>query len=246
MGKLKKILSYFNVKYPGDIIWAHRVNSEKKLKEACNSESVMMIEGDIIYSPESKKVVMAHPPERRSDLSFDEWLKEIIDKGKGAKLDFKDPRVISSCLKKVKELKPDVPIVIHADTVKGPGGEKPIINTNEFLKQIKNTYPQGLISIGWTTEIDPKEKYKKNYIEDMLKATEKVKEDITYPVRAYYLPKSLEEVKLLLKDPTTTITIWNNEVLPKDLLELIKKETDPERTFYDLIDPREGKAIKIK
>lgn len=49
-----------------------------------------MIEADILLRGRDPiEPIMAHPPENDSDITLQEWLKEVTASGKGIKLDFK-------------------------------------------------------------------------------------------------------------------------------------------------------------
>lgn len=49
-----------------------------------------MIEADILLRGQDPiEPIMAHPPEKDSDITLQEWLKEVKISGKGIKLDFK-------------------------------------------------------------------------------------------------------------------------------------------------------------
>lgn len=49
-----------------------------------------MIEADILLrGPDPQEPIMAHPPDNDSDISLQDWLKEVVKLDKGIKLDFK-------------------------------------------------------------------------------------------------------------------------------------------------------------
>lgn len=49
-----------------------------------------MIEADILLrGPDPQEPIMAHPPDNDSDISLQDWLKEVVKSDKGIKLDFK-------------------------------------------------------------------------------------------------------------------------------------------------------------
>lgn len=100
---MNSVLSFFNVARPWDVTWAHRVNSRAALEQYCGSPDVMMIEGDISRPAAEGRIIMAHPPRQESDLTFEGWIEGIIRARKGAKLDFKDPSVVTACLEKLRE-----------------------------------------------------------------------------------------------------------------------------------------------
>lgn len=62
--------------------------------------------GSIVNDETGKRVpIMAHPPARTSDLTFEEYIDTIIRarKKKGVKLDFKQLEVVEECLKLLKK-----------------------------------------------------------------------------------------------------------------------------------------------
>ena len=61
----------------------------------------MMIEADVIADGEEgpQKPIMAHPPATSSDITLDEWLKKLVPKGRGLKLDFKSSFVVEPAMK---------------------------------------------------------------------------------------------------------------------------------------------------
>ena len=80
-----------------------------------------MLEADILMGKvksapgdSSDMAIMAHPPEKESDLAFDSFLDAVIeaDRGKGIKLDFKDLNAVEQCLEKLKNRSTEVSIYI--------------------------------------------------------------------------------------------------------------------------------------
>ncbi len=52
--------------------------------------SAQMIEADVLLRGQDPKVpIMAHPPDNDSDITLQDWLKEVVKSDKGIKLDFK-------------------------------------------------------------------------------------------------------------------------------------------------------------
>lgn len=203
-----------------------------------------MIEGDICLSKNGNKIIMAHPPERKSDLSFDDWIKEIIRTEKGAKLDFKNPEVIVPCLQKLQKLRTNgIPIFLNADIIQGPGGYLPKFNPNRFISQCQFYYPKAVLSIGWNTQhSNGNNGYSQEMINKALREAKAWQGSITFCIRACYLKSSWPKIKLLLNKPHHTITLWNeafywNEVLNQtNLAEWAKTYLDQKRTFYDISD----------
>lgn len=49
-----------------------------------------MIEADVLLrGQDPKEPIMAHPPDNDSDITLQDWLKEVVKSDKGIKLDFK-------------------------------------------------------------------------------------------------------------------------------------------------------------
>ena len=158
------IIDFFQVKSSRDIIWSHATNSAYKLAVALASKC-HMIEADILMgtcpSHPATIAIMSHPPHKRSDISFEDFIlsihnanKTFIGKGdqylkKGVKLDFKDPDSLVPCLKFLKALNFDAPIFINADIWRGLGGKKCEFLPKNFFKACKLFLPNATISIGW-------------------------------------------------------------------------------------------------
>lgn len=242
---MNSVLSFFNVARPWDVTWAHRVNSRAALERYCGSPDVMMIEGDISRSAETGQVLMAHPPRQESDLTFEGWVEEIARARKGAKLDFKDPSVVATCLEKLREMDcRDLPVFLNADVLKGPGGPDPRFEPGEFISACNRLYLEGILSIGWTTGHVEGGQYSGEMVDQMLKMREQVRGFVTFPVRAYYARGSWTELKRLIERPGDTLTLWNSEAVEEGIKVWLREEVDPERVFYDLMDA-DGLPIRL-
>lgn len=240
--KMKNLFSFFKVGCPWDIRWVHAVNRFQKLEQCCNSLQVMMIEGDI--SVRGKTVAMAHDSNQEVDLTFDIWIEKIAASKKGAKLDFKEPLAVFPCLKKLQNANLKIPIFLNANILQGPGGKTPKFKAIEFIDLCKKYYPQGILSIDWTTEYLPNAKYTKDMIYQMLDIIKKYNVPITFPIRACYLKSSYSELQPLIQKPNYTITIWNSEPILNDLKDWMKHKLDRNKTFCDLID-NEGNPLRL-
>lgn len=234
---MNEVLSFFGVVRPWDVTWAHRVNSRTALQKYCASPDVMMIEGDISRSAKTGQALMAHPPRQESDLTFEGWIEGIAKARKGAKLDFKDPSVVASCLERLRGPgRREMPVFLNADILPGPGGAEPRFEPGEFVSACNRLYPEGILSIGWTTGHVEGGRYSGEMIDRMLKVREQAKGPVTFPVRAYYVRGSWTELERLIEKPNTTLTVWNSEAVEEDFKAWMWEEADPERVFYDLTD----------
>ena len=237
MRMIKDILAFFNVKKAEDIKWAHAVNNRERLKNFCSND-IMMIEGDISLS-DNDEIIMAHPPRKNSDLTFDEWITTLSKTHKGAKLDFKDPKEVIPVLKKLQLMKISMPIFLNADVLKGPGGDEPKFNPLEFINECEEFYPHAdFLSLGWTVGYDPAGKYTLESVEEMIDLSNKSSIPVTLSVLAYYMPNSWDILKEIFEKSDATITIWSIKEVPisEELKRWIKEHVDPNKTFIDLID----------
>ncbi|MCK5044263.1 DUF2181 domain-containing protein [Candidatus Parcubacteria bacterium] len=229
----------------GAICWSHAVNSMEKLKKYLNNPEIDFLEFDIRLSTNGR-IIAAHPPAMESNLPFEYILEQATNSKQGIKLDFKDPEILIPCLKMLAEANLEQPVMLNADILQGNKANIAKFNPVGFLVLCKKHYPQGLLSIGWTTTNNPDLRYTEENIDEMLELCKEVEGgNLTFPVRACLLPKSWEQLRRLLAEkPGSTLTVWNNEPVSEELADEIKENTDPERTFYDFIDS-EGNPLRL-
>ncbi|XP_057669925.1 protein FAM151B [Diorhabda carinulata] len=217
-----------------NVIWAHAVNSQAYLQNTLQNDEVMMIEADVVYgyltdSP-NKMAVMAHSIDDTSDLSLNMFLQEIDDfndksdiligKGKGLKLDFKSLDAVEASLDSIlKYNKGKYPFWLNADILPGPNYDKnEFIKVNPvdaegFLSAVKK-FQYSILSLGWTTKLsNANQNYSQKYIKEMLEVIEKnkVSNELTFAVRAGLVANSLPEMKELLLNDNSTLTIWSSQ-----------------------------------
>lgn len=239
MGYLKE---NFGVVIPGDVRWSHAVNSKEKLNRFLNKDNIHFIESDIRKSP-SGVIIAAHSVDDESDLTIEELLEKLKSSKQGIKLDFKDPDAFKESIGLIKSAGLSQPVILNADILQGNGANEPPFNAEEFIEICQREYPEGILSLGWTTKPDKDLPYRIEEVDRMLKLIGDIS-NITFPVRACLLPNSMEQLKRLLdKDPSYTLSVWNNESVDDELRDWIKEYTDPERTFYDFIDDNKDPLI---
>lgn len=230
---VNNILNFFNLENLWEIRWAHGVNSKKVLEKVCSSD-VMMIEGDI-QSDLSENIIMAHPPKKISDITFFEWIDQIISYKKGAKIDFKDNRSVLPTLEYLKMKKPKIPIFLHADILKGAGGSESVFNPNEFIDLCNELYPEAVLSLGWTTGPKKNGFFSKDQVIEMLFYANKSKAShVTISVRASFLINSWNNIKEIYKFDRFSITLWNVEKITDKLKNFIIDNMKIEKTLLDL------------
>lgn len=176
-----------------------------------------------------KQPIMAHPPNETSDITLEEFMRQIRghndqltkDERKGVKLDFKSSDVFNSSLEILNKMwTNDFEIWLNADIYPGPvnnNSTKPV-DADFFLTEAKK-FPTATLSTGWTTRWGSdfvEGAYTSDQVNAMIEGIKKnnVTNPITFPVRAGIAANSIEELKYLydsLKDSNqVTFTIWSS------------------------------------
>lgn len=239
---ITQLLEYFNIKNAGDLIWSHAINSKEKLERCLKDENVMVIESDIRMSDDGI-VIAAHPPVKASDLRFDELIEKVSETRKGIKLDFKDAEVLDYCFDYLNKHQLSRPVILNTDILCGNNANEPKVSADYFIKSCFSYYPQGILSLGWTTVADTNFPYTKENVKNMLDLCDNLESDILLPIRACLLPNSWETLKEMLNVEKYWLSLWNNEPIDSSLLSWIKTNTDYKKTFYDFIN--NGESVKL-
>ena len=237
---MRDVVSYFQQHYAitrlGEITWAHGVNSQERLQRALADTRVMVIESDIRVSP-AGDIITAHPPRVESDLRLDELLAAVQATRKGLKLDFKDAAAVLPGLQWLQAYHLRQPVLLNADILQGIDAPTPAIQADVFLEECASLYPQGFLSIGWTTGRSPLGMYTSENVDEMLELCQKHHlQQVTFPLRASYLPRSWENVTRLLQPEGYSLTIWEGGSLSPELANWLRTATDPAQMCYDCRD----------
>jgi hypothetical protein len=239
---MKTVVSYlqkhFDISVPGDITWAHAVNSQQKLQVAQNDPQIMMLEVDVIIS-DNGDVVLGHPPATDSDLSFAAFIQAVAGTRQGIKLDLKDPEVLIPCLNILRDSGLHQPVLLNAGVVPGNDGLPPKFRTNGFFAACKKLYPQGIVSPDWTNDYAP-------LTEENIDAMQIACRDIdqaTFPVNARLLPFAWAPLARLIQRDGYSLTIWDGKPVDKYLHLWLQEHTDPAKVSYDCFD-EEGKRLR--
>lgn len=248
--QLDYLLKFFNVQKPWDVIWVHKVNDIERLNKYVISSDAMIAEGDIILSKNGKEIVMAHPPETLSNLTFRKWFSMLVENRRGAKLDFKTPHAIIPAFEIMQSINnTSIPIFVNADIIKGPEGKTSLFKREEFVNLLKKYFPKATLSIGWTTA-PVSEKFTSEMIREGIEAAYGWEGHVTFSIGSSLIVKSWEVIKDIFDNPNYTITIWNDfnywdEAFGSgELAKWIKDNVDKDKTFYDLIDFEE-KPVRL-
>ncbi|XP_039615187.1 protein FAM151B isoform X3 [Polypterus senegalus] len=187
-----------------EIIWYHAANSRAKTVEALKG-SAHMIEADILQDIKSNQPIMAHPPQNESDITFYDWLNEVLKSDKGIKLDFKSLEAVGPSIK-LLELKKEYlnrPVWLNADILPGPGGTTSnVVDAQRFLEMVDSFIPGAVLSLGWTTSFSRDQDnygYTWEMVKQMQELCKALQNTITFPVRAALLPASFLQLQWLLQ-----------------------------------------------
>jgi len=232
------MISYFKKEYNidkiGDILWSHAVNSREKLSRYINNPLAMILESDIRIFSEGE-IICAHPPQTDSDLTAEELIRKLKSSRQGLKLDLKDPEVVIPILKILDEIKLSQPVIINGDILQGNGASSSKFSPKDFIALCRKFYPDGILSLGWTTVSDPNLPYTFDNVSEMLKLCNGLSK-VIFSIRACLLLASWQALKPLMEKKDFTLSIWNNEPIDTELKNWIKNNTDSKRTFYDFIN----------
>ena len=186
-----------------------------------------MIEADVSLAETTRYPVpiMAHPPHNISDITLEDWLIEVVrsNSGKGIKLDFKSTRVVEPAFRVLARHSDYIkgPVVLNADIL--PGNGHPVISEQQcltgrptgpnkpsaapvdawtFLMLCRTRFPKAIISIGWTTNVDPSLKmgYTRDMVDHMASLVKEynLMQPVTFAVNATLLKYSICELQRLL------------------------------------------------
>lgn len=241
----RKVAGFFGAENIGQVRFAHAVNSQTLLEKYLDDPSIHVLEGDISLS-EEEEIIMAHPPATASDLKFSQWLDRAIKNRKGVKLDFKTPKVVGPCLRELRnsDLKDSI-VILNADILVGPGGSLSPFDSFDFIRRCQQIDQDLVLSLGWRTRLQEGHDYSTSTVEKMLELTKDLPNLVTFPIRAFYLRDSWNNLQKLLEKPNYSLTLWNNEPIEPALVSWIKENLDPARTFFDLIHYPNGSPLMI-
>lgn len=212
--------------------WAHSTCTISEMNIAMRSASVTAIEADILMGMDSSECstglqqpIMAHPPNRESDLSFCRFMRLAIMKGalqKHLKLDFKEIATVGPCLDIIQNdldfVGNNRTIFLNADILPGPGRSLDDVSVpaDQFLVQCMAsvstmTTRKFVFSLGFTVDVCSVFGYSEMHLAAMcnLIRTHKLDQGIVLAVNARLLVKNMRPFERFLeKFPESQILCW--------------------------------------
>ncbi|KAK1931076.1 hypothetical protein P3T76_013265 [Phytophthora citrophthora] len=201
--------------------WAHAVNSsdlleavqvqvqEAEKKQFVTPDFANAIEADIIWGEAKQTPVMGHPPATDGDLTFEHFLKAMMELATKfqrsiadnetpliVKFDFKSSRAFETSLDVLVDFVAQYPftkgIFINADILPGPANSNYVaFDAGTFLKQAYGLGERDegkhrhklVLSVGWTTANANEEEIHREYssamVGDMLRALKPYGDNVT-------------------------------------------------------------------
>ncbi|XP_023290716.1 protein FAM151A isoform X4 [Orussus abietinus] len=233
------------------------MSNREKLDDALQSD-IMMLEADVIVGTLNTSGVnatdipiMGHPPANESDLSLEDFLRQVLKNGKkGVKLDFKSYSAFSQSQPVIQDLfeNATLPLWINADILAGPvNASKPDELFESFVKDTVQHFPTSTLSPGWTTRYGEAYnitdgQYTEEHVKEMLKSLSEanVTQSITYPVRAGLAANNVTAMESLLKgsplESNATLTIWSSagDHVDKQKLSSLIKTIGVDKVYLDV------------
>ena len=223
--------------------WKHAVNTRTLLNQVLSSDKYNCIEADVTWNNIFNKPVMKHESVSSSSYSdeflFENFIKIILNSDwlykngkKIVKLDFKNINCVNSCIEYIKQcrlhnIENNLNIWLNADILKGPGNShSQPLNATKFINDCEKLN-NATLSVGWTTSFSILERtselYTKEMIAEMLKLTENLDMNVTFPLRASLVRQSWNNVTKLINE-NRSITVWTGaEGVPQCDLDWMKQ-----------------------
>ncbi|MBN1294696.1 MAG: DUF2181 domain-containing protein [Candidatus Latescibacteria bacterium] len=242
---MKTTIEFFHTASPWNIVWAHGVNSAAMLDRMLNDPNIMMIEGDV-SSNENGDIIMAHPPEKSSDLLFFDWVRRCVSAGKGIKPDFKEAGIIDRALEFIADEGIRVPVFVNADVIAGPNCDETVIDPDWFISLCRRYLPASVLSLGFCVGAGADYSFheKQNMVQSMRNTALACTGDVTICLCTSYLRDNYELFLRYLFDLDVSFTLWNFEPVTHELAEWIKDRFPEDRCFYDFKD-QTGEPLRI-
>ncbi|XP_035490258.2 protein FAM151A [Scophthalmus maximus] len=232
--------------------WFHRANRKEEMNNALASDA-MILEADVTLegygTPGEKPIpIMAHPPDKYSDNTLDQWLDAVLASRKGIKLDFKSLASVGLSLDLLREKNSsggiNQPVWLNADILQGPNVPDFIlpVNGTRFLQLIQEKFSDVTLSPGWKVAYGPplfNGTYTRLMVEDMYNMIKDVPQKVTFPVHALLVRSGWQHISWLLsQSPRFSLTLWQGSIHPNvsDLL-FIRDNTHPAQVYYDIYEP---------
>lgn len=181
---------------------------------------------------------MAHPPDQHSDLTFRQFIEIVRGCSKGIKLDFKSLDSVKPCLEYLNKMELNLPVILNADIFQGENSPQVNIDPDKFLRTCIAEYPNGVLSLGWTTKPCTYSTYTRQNVRQAVDICQKYKlECVHFALRLSWSTRSIDNLLLLHEMTNCSFTFWSHEndcLTSLETLFLFRHFFDKKYVFYDL------------
>lgn len=148
---MQSVAAYFDIADASALNWAHRVNTTAKLEAALAEASLHVMEADIHFGPSDATPLVAEPGQV-ADMDAATFIAAASRAGKAIKLDFHNPAAIEPTLAILRLLKPEVPVILHAEifTLLAAANPAEGMDPEQFIRLCQMSCPQAVLSLGWS------------------------------------------------------------------------------------------------
>jgi hypothetical protein len=224
----------------GSLRFVHAVNSRERMDRFLADPRLNAFEADVSWGtvrggPGAPRPIMAHPPMKESDLSFEDWLDASLGGERVVKVDLKDQRSNRAVLDILAGR--DLPLdrfLVNANFTPGLGGGAPLFAIADAVEW-RERFGEVVISIGMT--VGPgQEPYGREEIDALLAAADAVGEPATVCLDVHRVESELGVLEWLVG---RHVTLWNQHpadaalyrryrgLLPTAFIDLFDAAGDP-------------------
>lgn len=231
--------------------WNRATHSRALLQDALQRDTAPFVEADVVLVDGS--AVLPRPDNENWTVSLSELLYRVSATPMNVtlKLNFKSTEVLEVAKRELLQaaLQNLKGLWFHADIVPATGGEAPV-NGSSYLHQLAPSFPQAVVSVGWTTY--PETFYTWEVVDRMtrlLLCGPHLPVKISVAARASMLPNSVAQVSWMLDViPQATLSIWaqDNDPNVTDTLVQLRKLLPWSAVYYDLSEQQRGDFERAK
>lgn len=148
---MQSVAEYFGLEDASMLGWAHRVNTPARLAAAASEAGVHMLEADVRFNGGDATPLVADG-EGPTELDLVTFVTAATLAGKGIKLDFQGAAAVEPALAVLRFIKPQAPVVLHADIFRllAGGKREDSLEPEQFIRLCQMSCPRAVLSLGWS------------------------------------------------------------------------------------------------
>lgn len=148
---MQSVAAYFDIPDASHLNWALRVNTADKLDTALADATLHVMEADIHFGPGDATPLVGEISDT-ADLDAATLIAAAARAGKALKLDFHTPAAIEPTLSILRRLKPEIPVILHAEIFTLISAANPLegMEPDHFIRLCQHSAPTAVLSLGWS------------------------------------------------------------------------------------------------